>query len=530
LLADLTVDEDGLSFSASAEDDDRLVDLLLHGRRIWTFRVVEGDRLADDRRWLAWPRPLRPYLSGVAHLALRPLDGGPDEPAASTRFGTSSERMQFVDPDGLGLVVNSKFDRLGHALADYDDGLVQRLLDRMDEVRDVVAGCGLDVYVMSGTLLGPYRDGQLMRHDDDTDLGYLSRHRHPVDVVREAFSVGRRLRAVGYDVIRASGGHLQLHFSHEGRPDAYVDVFTGWIDDWGWWNQAFLIRARVARSQILPTTTIDIEGRPEPAPRDPEAILEANYGPGWRVPDPSFRFDVPRSTGDRFWGWLGDHGMDRAAWEDYYRYDAKGSRLGLGSRPADSVRDLAARLPPSARILVLGSGRGHDALWLAGQGHQVEAIDYVRWPTRSAARVAEEQGLPAHFRIVNLYDLRRVIALGAELAAADRPIVVVAHGLLGSLWDEGRPHLFRLLSMILRRGGEAHLDVPQQSLAPVHRQGPPLHRSLPLDTLMGEMSRFGLRVTDACEAVDELEHSPWSDGRISVPATRMVVTWHCSTR
>ena len=52
--------------------------------------------------------------------------------------------MRFADPDGLGLVVNSKFDRLGHALADYDDGIVQRLLDRMDEVRDVVARAWTD--------------------------------------------------------------------------------------------------------------------------------------------------------------------------------------------------------------------------------------------------------------------------------------------------------------------------------------------------------------------------------------------------
>ena len=31
------------------------------------------------------------------------------------------------------------------------------------------------------------------------------------------------------EAIRASAGHVQVHFSHEGKPDAYVDLFTGWM-------------------------------------------------------------------------------------------------------------------------------------------------------------------------------------------------------------------------------------------------------------------------------------------------------------
>lgn len=526
MLSNLTVDDEGLAFAAGPEDEHRVVDLLLDGRRIWSFRIDEATPVGDERsqRRVAWPDPMRPYLDGVGTFTLRPLDAAADAPSTTGRLGAGEGPVQLVDSHGIGLVVNSKFGRLAHALGDYDDGMIQRLLDHVDEVRAVLATHTTDVYVMSGTLLGPYRDGRLMRHDDDADLGYLSAHSHPADVAREAFVIGRKLRAAGFEVVRNSGGHVQIHFAHEGRPDSYVDVFTGWITDDGWWHQGFAIRARLLREQLVPPTSIEVEGRPEPAPRDPEAALEANYGPGWKVPDPSYRFELPRSTTDRVWGWLGDQDMDRNPWEDHYRYDVAGDRVAPGSTHSGFAADVQARLDPGCPVVELGTGRGHDALWLAEQGHPVTALDYVRWPIARAAAEAERRGTPARFRTLNLYDPRAVLAFGAEIAARPGPRAVYAHGLLGTLWDVGRPILFRLLSMLLRSGGQAHLDVPGRSLAPVPGEGPPLHRAVDLAELRAEMARFGLHIDETREAADALEHMPWT-AEDAVPTTRMVVSW-----
>jgi hypothetical protein len=527
------VDEQGLAFSSTSTDDEaRVVDLLLDGRRIWSFKVVDTIPVADGPaglRRIDWPRPLPPYLVGTSDYALRPVDGGPDRPSTRVRLGDSDDPVQFIDRHGIGLVIN-KFNNIGHALADYDPQTIPRLLDRMDQVRTVIEEAGLPAYVMGGTLLGPYRDGRIMPYDDDADLGYLSWHAHPVDVVREAFALGRRVRAAGLDAVRASAGHLQVHFSHEGRPDAYVDIFTGFVDEEGWFQHTFAVRTKATREQIVPPIIIDVEGRPEPAPRIPEIMLEANYGPGWKVPDPSFRFSIPRSTQDRFWGWFSDYGMDRTVWEDHYRYDVAGGHVGLGTRPSEYAQWLADRLEPGSSIVELGHGWGHDALWLAEQGHRVEAVDYVRWPTKRANDVAAERGLPARFRTLNLNDLRRVIALGAEVAARQEPVVVYARALLATLWEYGQPTLFRLLSMMLRHGGQAHLDVPRESLKPERGTGIPLHRVLDLDALRADMARYGLRIDETHEADEHFEYTPWSTGERPLPTTRMVVSWQRAAR
>jgi hypothetical protein len=551
LLSDLTVTADGLSFTASPEDLPRVVDLLLDGRRIWSFRVADtlDEILVPGRRppvagigaapvertidgdtvlSMPWPQVLVPYLRGRTTVGLSPVDGAGPTLSAEARFGDSDEPVRFEDSHGLGLMVN-KWGNIGHALSDYPPGIEDRLLDRLDLVRGVLdAHTGVDVYVTGGTLLGPYRDGRVMPNDDDADLAYLSRFSHPADVAREGFAMGRALVEAGITVVRCSAGHLQLHFEHEGRPDGYVDIFTGWIDDDGWWYQLFPIRARVSRDQLVPPVPLEIRGRQEPMCREPEVMLEAIYGPHWRTPDPSFVFDVPQSTQDRYYGWMSDQHMNRTPWEDRYRYDVEGNEIPLGSAPTDYARALHDRIPAGSSVVELAAGRGDDALWLAEQGHRVEALDYVRWPMIRARETAAARGLPAAFRTLNLYDPRRITSFGAEIAARREPTVVYARDLLATMWDVGRPNLWRLLSMLLRSGGEAHLDVPQDSLFPMPNMGAPLHRTVDAAVLDAEMARYGLHVTETAEATEQVV---WPRAETTaMKKTRMVVSWQRARR
>ena len=52
---------------------------------------------------------------------------------------------------------------------------------------------------------GAVREGRLIGHDSDADLGYVSEHTHPVDVVRESFDLQRSLADMGYSISRYSG-------------------------------------------------------------------------------------------------------------------------------------------------------------------------------------------------------------------------------------------------------------------------------------------------------------------------------------
>ena len=47
-----------------------------------------------------------------------------------------------------------------------------------------------------------------------------------------------------------------------------------------------------------------LEGVTFPAPARPERMLEFLYGPRWRMPDPSFRYDDPVDGVRRLDGWL----------------------------------------------------------------------------------------------------------------------------------------------------------------------------------------------------------------------------------
>jgi 2-polyprenyl-3-methyl-5-hydroxy-6-metoxy-1,4-benzoquinol methylase len=75
----------------------------------------------------------------------------------------------------------------------------------------------------------------------------------------------------------------------------------------------------------------------------------------------------------------------RDYWED--RYSAPG--LQWSGRPNPVLVDEASGLEPG-RVLDVGSGEGGDAIWLAGRGWQVTAIDIAQAALdKAAARAAE---------------------------------------------------------------------------------------------------------------------------------------------
>ncbi|MGD2082648.1 MAG: class I SAM-dependent methyltransferase [Chromatiales bacterium] len=63
-----------------------------------------------------------------------------------------------------------------------------------------------------------------------------------------------------------------------------------------------------------------------------------------------------------------------------------------GTAPNDFLVQVADRLPPG-RVLCLGEGEGRNAVWLAGRGFEVTAIDASGVGLKKAQRLAAERGL-----------------------------------------------------------------------------------------------------------------------------------------
>ena len=63
--------------------------------------------------------------------------------------------------------------------------------------------------------------------------------------------------------------------------------------------------------------------------------------------------------------------MSRKFWDN--RYGEPG--YAYGTEPNAFLRAQASRLPPGARVLVVGDGEGRNGVWLAIQGHDVLSVD-----------------------------------------------------------------------------------------------------------------------------------------------------------
>ncbi len=81
-------------------------------------------------------------------------------------------------------------------------------------------------------------------------------------------------------------------------------------------------------------------------------------------------------------------------WDERYA----GEDYVFGTEPAAYLRRVAGLLPPGARVLMLAEGEGRNAVWLAGEGHDVTGIGQSAVGLAKAARLARARGVKVTFR------------------------------------------------------------------------------------------------------------------------------------
>lgn len=475
---------------------DKAYDLLVNGQHIWSFTPLRDLSVRQSAFVGDWPAILVPRLRGSGSFELREHVAGVVVAADQHRFGTSHEPIAVLDPDGHPLLVD-KWGKLVRPLGDESDEDTNVLLDAVERLLVTLGdACDVPGFICFGTLLGAVREGRLIGFDNDIDLAYLSEFTDPADIIRESYAVERGLRAAGWVVRRGSGVRLNVRLVMPNGRLRFIDVYSfGWVGDLLYMPSDVAIPA--TRAMMLPLGTTELVGRRLPAPADPEAILELTYGPGWRVPDPSFRYTPDLSVRQRFEGWYGGRlQFARKYWDQF----ASQSSARVPKTPSPFALWVQERYPSTRPIVDVGCGNGRDAVWFAEQQRRAIGLDYVVSWVNVSRRRARERGLPAEFRLFNLSELRHVLLLGAELSRLDEPPDVYARLLLSTLHDDVRPHLWRVASMALRRGGRLFVEfrTPRDAMRyHVFEPGKPKRRYLSPRTVVAEIEQAGGHVIES---------------------------------
>ncbi len=437
-------------------DDEVVLDVLFDERRVWSFWLKRDGVPADGGWFVAWPGPLTRFLVGTTKLAVVEHVSGNVVFDEEVTLGDAPEgsRIAVEDDEGRPLGLD-KSNRLARTFDTRSDDQVAPLLDSIEEVLAAIKKAGIDAFPAYGTLLGAVRAGKLIGHDSDADLGYVSEHSAPVDVIRESFRLQRRLAGMGYSIYRYSGAAFRVDVVEGDGSVRGLDVFGGFLAD-GHLVLMGEIRTPFEREWIFPLGTTTLESRPLPAPADTDRFLTATYGPSWRVPDPAFHFETPQSTHRRLNGWFRGTRGNRWDWD---RHWSSAQRRAAPLRGHGAARWLHEEQPELTQVIDLGCGRGADLLWLARRGVAGIGLDFSPRSFERAAKKARKEELPLEFHDVNLLELRHALSWGARFAHdTGHQRAVLARHLVDTTDSRGRHQLWRVAEMALRAGGRLYLE------------------------------------------------------------------------
>jgi hypothetical protein len=532
--------DQGLFFFVD-DDDDEVVDVLFDGRRVWSFWTLRDSEESGAERVAAWPGALRRFLDGRVRLSL--VDHVCEAEVAATEavLGSGEGTVAVVDKQGrpLGLDKSLTLSRLFDS---RDPEHLAPLLDSIDTVLRALHDSGIEAFVAYGTLLGAVREGGLIGHDSDADLGYVSRYDHPADVICESFRLQRQLSESGLSVTRYSGLAFRVNLVEGDGVMRGLDVFGGFMRQ----GRLYLmgeVGTPFREEWVRPLGTVTLEGREYAAPAAPERLLEATYGPHWRTPDPAFKFETPQSTVRRLDGWFrGTRGGRNLQWHRPRARELRGS-----PRPSALAQWVRSAEPEIGTFVDVGCGAGADAYWMAEQGVPARGLDFRPTHYRVLAGRAEQESLPVDYAWANLNELRSVLPAGAALSRLPGPRVVMARHVVDTVDASGRANFLRLAEMTVRGSGRLYLQVARAGSATPRDEasGPEAGgddasargllapgrdnlRPQDVDALTGEIEARGGRVEAREDLVESAVDEPQGGGLTGTEkreVTRLVVTW-----
>ena len=192
-------------------------------------------------------------------------------------------------------------------------------------------------------------------------------------------------------------------------------------------------------------------------------------------------------------------------------------------QPSTLARDAFAAHGADASYVDLGCGHGVDARWLGERGATAWGLDHVPEAYQAAAEETT-QVERTRYLFLNLMEMRSVLSTGALLARGPAPRVVLGRHLVDVLERSGRTNLYRLADMVLREGGELHLEFLARKGNDGYARRNHLRTRRP-DRIAAELRRAGATIRDRRIL---LASGPVNDREADVVPSkicRMVVSW-----
>lgn len=448
-MSQFAIGPEGVTLPADRRDP---VDVYFDDQHVWSFAPKERSRARDSTLRVPWPRTMRSWLDGVAVVSLR--QGGAEAYAEEVSFGSSTERIAFVDDRGIPVMID-KWGLIQRPFSGRPDDVVTDMLDLTEEIMAVLREeLGIQCWLAFGSLLGAAREGKVIAHDSDVDLAYLSEKADPAEINQEMYAITRALRGRGLRVVNKTGAFITVLFDASDEGSGSIDVYACFhLGDLLY--ETATVRAPVPKSAILPLGELSFEGRMLPVPADVDTMLKASYGEGWRVPDPSFRHEPGPAINQRFDPWFGTLMKFRRDWERWLRSQTDDHL----EHPSDFRAWVEERLPAEASVFDVGAGLGADSLAFGRDGHPVVGIDYIRGGFIRAGRMVREEELPIQLFPANLLSLRDCLAVTAVAAhSMPGPRAFYARELVDSLDPHGRSNLAQMIAMFGRPGDQVFVE------------------------------------------------------------------------